>query len=882
MTKLRFILLLLLLALAGGRVDAALSGAEKKAFEGPQASFRFGVWDRAEKELTEFIRMYPESERILDAVLWLAQAQHQQGKYAAAEQLLQSRLEQAGEKADEFWYWLAQAQFAATNYTAAVTSFGKLARDFPASPFRLEAAVSEAAALGKLGRWNEVVETLQREDGAFRLSQVQAVAGNEWLARGFLLLAEAQLTQKDYAAAETALRSVGEKLSPNLDWQRRHLLSRTLAESGRLDEAVRETAELIEVAKGTDRWEAVSDSVVFHAELLEKVGRWADAIRAWQLNFTNAPVARQREALMKATALAIQQDRTAEALTTLEKFVREFTNAPAADVAWLTLGELRLKQHVREGATNRVENASTNRLTMAMEHFQRVLKNYPGSAFVGNAQLNLGWCFWVQDKWTESEAAFTAAMNLLPVSKDRVVAQLKLADAQFVQANYPAALENYQAVLLALNNWPDVKSVLRTPAAYQALRASLALNNAAGAEQAMNIILAGDAPSDEAVGSILLVAQSYLDTQQAALAQKWFDDFIVRFPSSTLRPEVEVLVAQLQEEQGEWTAAAAAYDEWLEQYPTHRLRPQVEFQRALTAASLGQETNALQRLTNFVAQYRQHELAPRAQWWVAEWNFQQGHFQAAEIGFKELINNWPQSDLANEARLMAGRAALGRSGYDDAIEHFQTLVNDTNCPTRLWIRAMTAYGGTLQRKPPPGTNKLENIERALLIYRNVVNRHRTNALVAAVWGEIGNCAFTLSDFPAAIEAYQTAANFTNANLGVRCRAKVGWAEVLEKQAQQLQGDERMKLLAEARNHLLDVYLGKLGDVEDVFWKKKAGQEAAWLSEVLREWPQAVEIYRDMLQQNLLPRSYLEGKIGNALDNARRQQQASGGAPGTKI
>jgi TolA-binding protein len=888
MTKLRIILLLAVLALVGARTEAALfGGGEAKAYGTAKDSYRLKAWERAEQELAEFIKEYPKSEQVAEAVWYQAQAQFEQRKYDAAVALLQARVGQAGNLTDQYLYWLGQAHFAVTNYPAAAATFAKLAGEHPTSPRRLEAAVNQAAALARLEEWTNVVTLLKRADGPFRQAELGA-RGTEMASRGFLLLAEAQLMLKDYPSVEVALTRVGAGLSPDLEWKRRNVLCRMLAESGRAEDAARESDGMIAAAENAvqnpNRLALIADSVVFQADLFEQLGQKDKAIVTLRRNFTNAPVARQRQALVRVAALAIQQEQVAEAMQTLEAFLNQFTNAAAADVAWLTLGELHLKQHVGVLKNSQTEGGAGDHLAAAADCFQKVITRYPGSLYIGKARLNLGWCFWVENKFAESELAFDTAVKRLPLSEDRAVAQFKLADAQFAQSNYVAALTNYREVLQVMTNWPAVNGALRTPASYQALRASLELTNAAGAEQAMRAILADDSASAEAISSVLLVAQAYVDADEPIEAQRLFGEFTLQFPESDLRPEVELLVARLREEQGQWAKAGVAYDAWLGRYGTNRLRAQVEFQRALAAAGAGDWTNALQRFTNFAAQYPTHELAPRAQWWVADYFYGREDFVAAEINYKELFTRWPKSELAFEAQMMAGRAAVGRSGYDDAIEHFTSLTLNTNCPPVLWGQAMSAYGGALMRQPPKGTNKLENLEKALTVYKELVRvagqRFPTNELTAAAMGELGNCAAQLQDYATATNAYQQALLFPGASGTIRSQARVGLAIVLEKQATPAGAPVGTELLKQARELYRDVYQGKFlssDEVLEAFWKKKAGLEAARLSELLNEWPQAIELYRDLNRQKLLSASELELKVAGVERRKRATEKSEGTA-----
>jgi len=850
MTKLRILMLLLLLALAGSRADAALSGAEKKAFEAAADEFQMHLWDRAEAGFAQFVEKYPKSERLNEAILRQAQSQFQQSRFPSAVALLTEREADAGSFLDQYLYWAAEAQFRNSNYPAAAEIFGRLAREFPTSLWRLEAAVGEAAARVKLSEWTQVTNLLGRAEGAFRQSAL-GLTNNAMVARGYLLLAESHLALTIYFHAEVVLNKIGPTFGGELEWRRRHLLCQALLGSGRPEEALRESAGLITAAEEARRRDLLSESVAFRASLCEQRGRRDEAITLLTRNLaTNAPVAWQEDALSRITALALEQGQFDVAIEKLLVFVNQLPSSPATPVALLTLGEIYLKQQASLLATNQNGSAAgsaTNRLALAMNCFDQILSVYTNSSLQGRAQLGRGWSYWLEEKYPESAAAFGAAAGVLPVSTDLAVARFKLADAQYAQSNYMAALVNYRSVLQLVTNWPAVNDALRTPASYQALRSSLALaNNPVGtnltaAEAAMREILATEIESAAAPGSVLLVAQGYVDARQPAEAQRLFAEFIARFPESELRPQVELLLARVLEDQSAWTNAIAAYDGWLTRFPSNALLPQVEFQRALAVARSGDETNALNLFTNFVARFRTNELTPRAQWWVADYFFNRGEFAEAEINFKKLFQNWKSSDLAYEARMMAGRAAVQLSGYPNAIEYFTGLTSDTNCPPDLWASAMLAYGGVRIRAE---TNRLAGYTAALQVFSQIHRSFTNNEYAALAWGEMGNCYLQLAtvdprNYEASSNAYQKVIAMPAAGVAARSQAQCGLATVLEKQAEASNGDDRKALLLRARDCYLDVALEKNlrdGETADEFWVKEAGFKALRLLELMQTWP----------------------------------------------
>src|SRR5207237_105911 len=148
------------------------------------------------------------------------------------------------------------------------------------------------------------------------------------------------------------------------------------------------------------------------------------------------------------------QNKVAEAIARLEQSVSQYSNRPAADIAWLTLGELRLRQHEISQETNGVH------LAKAREAFDGLARNFPQSSVLGKGQMYLGWCYWLEDKMPEAQSAFYTAIQRLPPSDDQAFAYVKLADCQFKQNDFTNALRNYSAVVEKFADLPEAKTNL--------------------------------------------------------------------------------------------------------------------------------------------------------------------------------------------------------------------------------------------------------------------------------------------------------------------------------------------------------------------------------------------------------------------------------------
>jgi TolA-binding protein len=833
--------LLILLALStGGERSFAASAREDRAYAAAVTAFQDGMWSRAETEFAQFVQKYPKSGRRAEVVLLQAEAEFKQGKLPQAIALLTARQAGAGDLADQYVYWIGEAQFQGGDLPAAAKTFVSLTRDFPESSLRLRAVVEAAAALAQTNEWPQVVSLLEETNSVFQRA-AQMDSGNELVSRGQLLLARAKFAQNDFTGAAAVLESLNSQtLKPELDWQRAYLLHQVKLAAGDTNAALAVTTNLVQIAQLEKNDVLRAESMALRAHVLEQLGQKAEAVAAYQeILKLNPPVERQRQAILKMAELAIALDRFSDAEDSLQKFLAQFPASAAADVALLTLGELHLKDY----AASRFAGAATNHLQEAQARFNQFLGAFTNSPLAGRVYLDRGWCLWLDHQTKASLADFQKAAKLLPPSEDLAVARFKTGDAMFALTNYTGALENYRAVLDDFTNFPVVMQTLGDHALYQMLRANLELKDVAGASSAMARILKLYPASDLADNSLLLVGEGLADSRQPAAARALFQKFVETSPNSPLRPQVELAVARTYEREQDWPSAIGQYENWRTDFPTNALRPQADYALARANFQAGNETNALVLFTNFVAQFPTHDLAPLAQYWVAEHYFRLGgtNYVAAERNYKMLYQNtnWQSSPLIYQARLMAGRAAMGLPSYNDAIDHFKTLTSDTNCPPDLNAQALFAYGSALMQQDATDTNNpLANFQLATNVFNQICQLYPTNEPGVLAWNEIGDCDLQLGAFDAATNAYAQVFNSPFANISARSRAQIGFGIALEKKAALATGTNQTALLQLALDNYLDVFdtgVGenlREGEVADPFWVKKAGLQALPLAEAL--------------------------------------------------
>jgi TolA-binding protein len=867
----RWILILSALILGGEIHSAAGATKEQRDYASAVSAFQDAMWSRAETEFGQFVQKYPNSTNAPEALLMQAQAEFKQAEFtnAIAKLADAGNMARAGTLADQYFYWIGEAWFQSGDLTNAAETFTSVATNFPGSSLRLRAVVEAAAAYVQLGDWPQTIKLLEDTNSVFQRT-AKLDSGNELVSRGQLLLAQAKFALKDFDGASAVLNLINSQtLPPELAWQRAYLIYQVRFETDDMEAALAATTNLLQsVPPGKD---AVlrAESMAMRAVVLEKLGRTDEAVDAYQENLTNdVPAEKQQQAILKIAELSISQKQFTNAELMLGNFLAQFPSSPAADIALLTLGEIYLKNYAANPAP------ATNQLQEARTCFDQLLNTFTNSPLVGKAYLDRGWCEWLSGQNPDSFGDFKSAADNLPPSEDLAVARFKMGDALFAQNDFAGALTNYSAVLDDFAAFPAVVQTLGDRALYQSLRADLELGDVESASNVLAQITKNDSMGEPAQNSALLFGESLLDLRSPPGARAQFEKIEAQFPRSPLLPQLELAIAQTYEAEQKWDVAIGKYESWLKTFPTNSLQPQAEYSLALASFQAGNETNAFSQFTNFVAQFPTNNLAPLAQWWVADSFYRAGDFVDAERNYKFIFQNtnWQGSPLENRtnlfypAQLMAGRAAVGRLGYQDAIGYFMSVTADTNCPPDLNAQALFAWGDTLMQMGSTDTNNpLANFSTATNIFSQI---DPANELSLPAQIEIGKCDLQLDNYGAATNAYAQVFNSPNAGASARSEAQIGFGIVLEKMAALATGTNRTALLELAKNNYADVFSQKnLRDDEtaDSSWVKKAGFQAAAVAETLSEWEQAAAIYTELKRWMPQLPDLLDKKI--AADNA---------------
>jgi TolA-binding protein len=857
-------LLLALVFICNGWLGFPACGAAKspedQAFQYAFDRFQDTHYGLAEKYFADFLSKYTNSPHRADAVLYLARARLEQSNYVGAIDLLQKSSAEADGLKHEYLFWIAKARYASGDLANAAEGFATVASEFPLSPRRLEAAYDQAEARSRMGDWPGVINLLQKANDPFQLAATQDPK-SEFAAMGWLLLGEAFLHENRPADGEKFVLGFDPAgLTQDLRWHRQYLLSRLQLAEGRPDAALTTSTNVLELSLEPGHQ---AKSFFLQGEILEKLGRQAEALAVYSNNFVDSqPQEVQREALSRTIPLTMALNPLPQAIHAIQTLIDQHPQTKAQDLARVSLGELYLKAYsapagsVTESNTPSV--ADTNLLFAALTNLNMVITNFTNSPLLAKAHLDRGWCDWLSGNLDMARLDFQEAAAHLPLSPDQAVARFKLADTQFALKDYSSAVSNYSTVLAQYDKVPEVTNALFDLALYQIAEADIHNGDADGARRAVERILRQYPGSYFGDRGSLLMGEDLNRKNDYAEARQVFLNMQAASPDSPFLPEMEYAIARTYDYDGNWNAAITGYKQWITNHSGDSLLPEVEFHLALACGKAGLTNDALAGFTNFAVRFATNTMfAPWALNWLGDYYYTQKDYISAEKYYQELFKYPEAGDVAYEAHFWAGKSALAGQRSGDARDHFSALVKLTNAPPHLVARAYFALGETLFQQFQSGQTNEDYLSEAVAALSKCTNGAPTNSTAVEALGRMGDYYMAWADqnqltnnYAIAKQMYETVASFPadNVNVSARSQAEIG-----------------LGLIAERQHHIqdaLDDYLKVLyfdPDHFDGYWVSRAGEFASRLCEEQQLWSEAVKVYDRVLAAVPATRPVLEKK-----------------------
>jgi tetratricopeptide (TPR) repeat protein len=777
----------------------AADGPDQVAFNAALRSFSIGAYPRAAEEFTAFSSQFPDSALRPEA---LRRALYAQG----------------------------EAEAGRGDHAAAQKTFGLYLARFSGSELTLHAWVRRAEALFRSSQPQEAAALLDQPDGPFRQALGQGKPA-ELLFTGLMLAAEAHLSAGNWTRArEAVIAATPLAQKPEAQWDRLRLEVRILEAGRQVEPAIAAAEQLRRISGDEGLATRRPESSALLGRLLLAAGQGVRAVAPLEENLAPAvPAVFRSDAIRNLSDWWVSQGQLSLARERLEGVITGLADDASVAALRLRLGQIHLREHLARRGADRVGSATAESnvsLTRAVTELERAALLNPPPEVRGPLTLTLAWCRWEEALAGNSKAAmaqaligFQTALSLLPDgSPDRLVARFKAADAAAWLGDAPSALTGYLEVAEAVAQRPVEREAWMPAALEQAVISAIASTNAPAGESALRRLLELPQAAVRAGQSVLWLGSSLARQGAGELGRGLLQDYLLRFPESAVRPEVELELAMLGLHDERWADSVAELRRWLMAHPQHPGAVRAGFHLAYALSRSGDPAAAMSQFSELAAKNPADPGTLSAQLWLAGRFFeQQDYLQAGQASAAILTNatvRAARGDTWYRARLWAAEAGRKLQNFDSSAEHFRELINDKAAPPEIQSAALFHYGELLQSKPvEPGGDPLSRYRLALEAFTRVLEFTNSPYLAPAL-GMMGNCHFQLStlnpaDYTRAADLYLRAAKLPGAGIETRCRAWLGYAAVNRKMSELRSGAESAAFLERAIQAGLDVALGKV-------------------------------------------------------------------------
>lgn len=681
------------------------------------------LYDVAERHAAAWLGQHTDARDGVSALQVLVQALAEEGRHAEVLVRLDAHADVVAAATDSglFAFWRALAQLETgrielAQQTALAVSADKTAPEYAAALRRVAARARMSA--GDMDGALRLFAEVDRNDTKLNTRLANLLEwGTALEASGQFAAALAVIERQDHAngigpAAEQGalLRAkLLQQFKRNADAEEllRHLAADTAAsEAGR----VRAWIDISGLAQTSGR----TNEALIAARAAVKVSR--------------APDLRRAAAFRLGDLLLSGADTVDEGETRMKAFVREYPEAPDAREAQLRLAAALLRH-------GRFEHAASE-YSVFMETFGDSPRDV--EALTGRAQAFIGL------------GRFGEAANLFQKAHDTTTNRMLRAECLFRAADALLAdnrpQQAAQAYRLVYNDYPTSSLALR--ALFQAADSLERGGDNAQAEKVFRLVSSVNTNGEFHVRAQLRLAalQSARDAVDEAVAT--YTVILNTTPDPLWRGEA--LLGRGRANYRAYRFEPALRDSGAAAETAPEVRDEARFLEVMNLYGLRRDEEARQAGIAFIAAFPQSLRLADMLLWLAKYEFNHDHYEAARDRCLEYVVRWPQGPWADAALLWAGRAAFRLTDYTRTVEIMARLWKEFPRSARL------AEGRFLQAD---ALVELARFDEAVLLFDEIITRYPESDWVTSAWGRKGDCLFSMGTetagrFAEAMQAYR--------------------------------------------------------------------------------------------------------------------------------
>lgn len=781
-----------------------------------QKALEDGFYDVSFGYLDKFLKDFPQSDKIAQAYLLMAQCYLYQNQYLKAIEVLDKilLLPNTENLKDDVFYWKAEVYFRAKDYTRAKNFYNEILSNFPDSEYGADATYSLGWSSFELGDYGEAIKSFNK--------LIQLYPDNYLIEDAYFKIAESLYNQKEYQKAKEALTFFLGQFPESKKREQAYFFK---AESnyylGDYDSAIVDYRELSGLTEN-EKLGVLSKTGIGWSNLMKKNYSLAEqAFRDAEKIAKEKNIALDGVILGEASLFS-ETEKNAEALSLYEELISKFPESSFLLDAYLGKANSLYRQEKYAEALEAYQDL-LGRLSWQEDFSDLLEKTYFGIAWTN---LKLG-------RVNEAVKEFQNIINRTQDKIVRVSALSQLGDIYQEMGEFKKAVEVYDNIL---KEYPD--SFYGDYVQYQLAITLLKLEDTDASIMAFQSLKHNYPKSKLLTDSQYYLSLAYFNKGNFNAAKENLQNFINSVDRShELRPQAMQLLGLTYRQIGNLKESADTFELLTKEYsdnPEIILSSDYEF--AVTLFLLGDDKEGLKRLKLLSYNYPKSQAAEDALFYIANYYLKQGEPENAKRYFEKIINEYPSSKSLDIAYYGLGRAYFDDKQFDKSIESFNQIrkMPYSNSLGKADLAIAEAY------------SKKGEFNSAIKICRDLAIEHPEFARESLV--SVGDYFKDLSKYGEALKSYQDALTKD------RGTSDLDDANVYFKIAELF--EEKNDLDKAIETYLKVAYLSS--DNKSV--ATKSYLRAARIFEDKESWQEAKKIYEKVANENVDEAKFAQERI----------------------
>lgn len=655
-----------------GRAEAAnFNKKEEDAFYVAAKAYEDGFYDVSLTLFDRFLKSYMESDKKIDALIYIGQCYFFQEKYIKALDQFESllKMEGAGGVRDKILYWLGEVYSKGRDYKQAAEFYKELIRDHKDSVYLLPAYKSLALAQFNEASYVDALATYR--DIIAQFKDVDATED------AFFGLCEVFYRTKDYAQLKKELidfiaRYPQAQMIPRAYFY----LGEACFYLNQLDEAIAAYRH-VETTASDEEHKSLSHLGMGWTYLkLKKFDEAKEIFSAFAEEDQPTSVLLGKAVL--ETGLASYE----KALELFDKVIAQDKTGEYTPFAYFGKAEVFYNlSRFQEALVAYRTSLDKLKMTSGVYTDSKELRD--------KIYYGLAWSYLKVGDFKSAQEAFQKVASL---STDKTVkwsALVQLADTYQDAAEYKKAIEAYQKFL---EDYPD--TVYNDYIQYQLGMTWLKMENLDSAVLAFRKLLKDYASSQLIDDACYFLGMAYFRKGDFSAAKLELEKFLGDYKDSTYRLQSLFLLGESLSNLGEFKSAIEVFNSVIKEGSSQEiLRQKAEYEIAHVYASLGDDTQANKRLSDFVARYPDSQLAPDVLFWLGQSYAQKKNSVSGHKYFERLVRNYPDHELASDTYLENGLLYCEDGNADAALRNFELVKEKGKGSSlgRAWVLSGDIY-----------------------------------------------------------------------------------------------------------------------------------------------------------------------------------------------